>query len=80
MIVAKKDDLEIEVTVMGQKVNIEMPSMQDILFLWEGWIKQEEILAEKFLRSQYNEDPYPVLVNYLENNGWEITETNFSKS
>lgn len=80
MIVAVKDDLEIEVTVEGQKVNIEMPSMQDILFLWEGWIRQEETSAEKFLKNQYVPNPYPVLVNYFENQGWEIKETNFSQS
>lgn len=80
MIIAKKDDLEIQVAVMGQKVNIEMPTMQDVLFLWESWIRQEEILAEKFLRSQHSGDPYPVLAGYLKDNGWEIREMNFSKS
>ena len=80
MIVAVKDDLEIEVTVKGQKVNIEMPSMQDILFLWEGWIKQEERLAERFLKNHGVPNPYPVLVNYLEDHGWEVKETSFSQS
>lgn len=80
MIIAKKDDLEIEVTVVGEKVNIEMPAMQDILFLWEGWIKQEELLAERHLKMQDTTNKYGVLANYLADNGWEIKEIKFSQS
>ena len=81
MIVAKKDELKIKVRVEGRtKVNIEIPEMQDVLFLWESWIKQEEISVEKFLRTSVSTDPYLVLVDYLEANGWEILHKGFSSS
>jgi hypothetical protein len=72
MLIAIKDDLRIEVTVLGQEVKIYMPEMEDVLILWAPWIKQEEKLAEGYLNSQYIQNPYSALKNYFENKGWEI--------
>ena len=72
MLVAVKDDLRIEVTVLGQEVKIYMPEMEDVLVLWASWIKQEERLAEVYLKSQYIQNPYSALKNYFQNKGWEI--------
>lgn len=80
MIIAVKDHLEIEVTIKGEKVKIDMPSMEDVMVLWDSWIKQEEILAERFLKARPEINPYPVLVSYFQENGWEIKKTNFSQS
>ena len=74
MLVAIKDDLTIQVTVFDHKVNIAMPGMEDIIWLWNSWIQDEERSAEKYLRSQYIENPYPLLSDYFEKKGWEITE------
>ena len=70
MLLAAKDDLKIQVTVLDQKVNIAMPEMEDVIVLWTPWIKQEEKLAELFLKSQYVQNPYPVLKNYFHEKGW----------
>lgn len=80
MIVAIKDDLQIEITLEDKKVKIHMPDMQDILFLWESWIRQEEVLAENFLKNQASKDPYHLLLVYLKANGWDIIKTGFSQS
>lgn len=72
MLIAIKDDLRIEVTVLGQEVKISMPEMKDVLILWTPWIKQEERLAESYLQSQYIQNPYSALINYFQNKGWEI--------
>jgi hypothetical protein len=40
MLLAAKDDLKIQVTVLDQKVNIAMPEMEDVIVLWTPWIKQ----------------------------------------
>ena len=72
MLIAVKDDLRIEVTVFGQEVKISMPEMEDVLILWTQWIKQEEKLAEGYLKSQYIQNPYSALKNYFQNKGWEI--------
>jgi hypothetical protein len=73
MLLAAKDDLKIQVTVLDQKVNIAIPEMEDVIVLWTPWIKQEEKLAELFLKSQYVQNPYPVLKNYFREKGW-VTE------
>jgi hypothetical protein len=70
MLIAAKDDLKIQVTVLDQKVNITMPEMEDVIVLWTAWIKQEEKLAELFLKSQYLRNPYPVLRRYFQEKGW----------
>ena len=80
MIVAVKDDLQIEVTVEGKKVNIELPEMRDVIFLWESWIEQEEVSAENFLRTYEVANPYPLLTDYFKTNGWDIIESRFGKS
>jgi hypothetical protein len=72
MLIAIKDDLRIEVTVLGQEVKICMPEMEDVLILWSPWIKHEERQAEVYLKSQYIQNPYSALKNYFENKGWEI--------
>jgi hypothetical protein len=72
MLVARKDDLRIEVLVSGQKVLISMPGMEDVLFLWNSWIKREEQLAESVIRSQFVQNPYAILVRYFSANGWHI--------
>jgi hypothetical protein len=72
MLVAVKDDLRIQVSVLGQEVKIYMPEMEDVLVLWTSWIKQEERLAEIYLQSQYIQNPYSALKNYFQNKGWEI--------
>jgi hypothetical protein len=72
MLVAVKDDLRIQVSVLGQEVKINMPEMEDVLILWTSWIKQEERLAEIYLQSQYIQNPYSALKNYFQNKGWEI--------
>jgi hypothetical protein len=73
MLLAAKDDLKIQVTVLDQKVNIAIPEMEDVIILWTPWIRQEEKLAELFLKSQYVQNPYPVLKNYFPEKGW-VTE------
>ncbi len=80
MIIATKDHLKIEVKVMDEKVNITMPDMEDVIWLWNEWIKQEETLAEKFLLTHEEENYYPELANYLKDKGWEIEEIQFSRS
>ncbi len=80
MIVAIKDHLKIEVKVMDEKVNITMPDMQDVLWLWQEWIRQEENLADNFLQTHEEENYYPELANYLRDKGWEIEEVQFSQS
>jgi hypothetical protein len=80
MIVAVKDHLLIEVKVLDEKVNITLPEMVDVIWLWNDWIRQEENLAESFLESHDKENYYPELANYLRNNGWEIEEMRFSQS
>ena len=80
MIVAVKDDLQIEVTVEGEKVNIELPDMRDVIFLWESWIEQEKISAENFLRTHELNNPYRLLADYFKTNGWEVIESGFGKS
>ena len=72
MLIATKDDLRIEVTVLRQEVKISMPEMEDVLILWTSWIKQEQVLAELYLKSQYIQNPYSALKNYFQNKGWEI--------
>jgi hypothetical protein len=72
MLIAVKDNLKIEITVFGQEVKIEMPEMNDVIILWSNWIKQEEDLAETFLKSQYIQNPYPALKDYFEDKGWEV--------
>lgn len=72
MFIAAKDDLKIEVTVSGQQVKIEIPGMEDVIILWNSWIKQEERLAEIFLRTQYVQNPYPILKDYFLAKGWKI--------
>jgi hypothetical protein len=72
MLVAKKDDLRIEITIREEQVEINMPGMEDVLVLWNQWIKKEERLAEGYLRSQYIQNPYSALENYFQNKGWEI--------
>jgi hypothetical protein len=72
MLIAAKDDLKIQVAVLNQKVNIAMPEMEDVIVLWTSWIKQEEELAELFLKSQYVQNPYPILKNYFQEKGWHI--------
>jgi hypothetical protein len=74
MIVAVKDDLKIQVTVADKKVNIEMPEMEDVLVLWNKWIQQEERMAESFLRSQYESNPYCALKDYFLGKGWYIEQ------
>jgi hypothetical protein len=75
MLVAQKDDLKIEVLVLGQNVSISMPGMEDVLILWNNWIKREEQLAESFIRSQFVQNPYTTLVRYFRENGWQIDNT-----
>lgn len=72
MLVAVKDDLRIEVSILEQEVRIFMPEMEDVLILWKSWIKQEERLAELYLKSQFIQNPYSALKNYFQNKGWEI--------
>ena len=72
MLIAIKDDLRIEVTVLGHEVKISMPEMEDVLILWAPWIKYEERSAELYLKSQYIQNPYSALKNYFQNKGWEI--------
>ena len=72
MLVALKDHLKIQVTVSDQEVNIDMPDMEDIIFLWDQWIQHEERLAEMFLKSQYIQNPYVALKEHFKNRGWEI--------
>ena len=74
MLVAVKDDLKIQVKVFDQKVNIEMPEMEEVIFLWHPWIKHEERLAETFLQSQLVQNPYPALKDYFEEKGWDIEQ------
>ena len=76
MLTAVKDDLWIEVTVLGHEVKINMPGMEDVLVLWNSWIKQEERLAELYLKSEYIQNPYSALKNYFQNRGWEIRDRN----
>lgn len=79
MIVAVKDELQIKVSVDEEhKVNIEMPDMEEVIFLWESWISQEKISVEKLLKTRLTKDPYPLLIDYLEANGWEIVQTGFN--
>ena len=56
MIVAVKDHLLIEVKVLDEKVNITLPEMVDVIWLWNDWIRQEENLAESFLESHDKEN------------------------
>ena len=72
MLIAVKDDLEIKITVFGQQVKIEMPGMEDVIMLWNNWIKQEEHLAETFLKSQYIHNPYSALKDYFKDKGWQV--------
>ena len=78
MIVAVKDDLQIEITLQGGKVNIQLPDMQEVIFLWESWIEQEAVSAENFLETKGLNNPYSLLVGYFQDNGWDIVESNFS--
>jgi hypothetical protein len=80
MIIAVKDHLKIHLKVKAEKVNITMPEMTDVIWLWDEWIKQEEKLAENFLELHESKDYYPQLANYLKRNGWEIEELKFSPS
>ena len=72
MLIAVKDDLRIEVTVLGHEVKISILEMEDVLILWKPWIKQEERSAEVYLKSQYIQNPYSALKSYFQNKGWEI--------
>jgi hypothetical protein len=74
MIVVVKDDLKMQVTVFDERVSIAMPEMEDVIILWSAWIRQEEKLAEIFLKSQYVQNPYPALKNYFQEKGWEIKQ------
>jgi hypothetical protein len=80
MIVAVKDHLKIHLKVKAEKVNITMPDMTDVIWLWDEWIKQEEKLAESFLEVHEEKDYYHQLANYLTKKGWEIEELKFSQS
>jgi len=80
MIVAFKDHLKIHLKVKAERVNISMPEMEDVICLWNEWIRREEKLAEIFLKVHEEKDYYHQLGNYLKNKGWEIEEPDFSQS
>jgi hypothetical protein len=72
MLIAIKDDLRIDITVLGKEVKIYMPEMEEVLILWRPWIKHEERQAEGYLKSQFIQNPYSALKNYFQNKGWEV--------
>lgn len=80
MIVAIKDHLKIHLQVRAEKVNITMPEMDDVIWLWNDWIREEEKLAQNFLEIHQGEDYYNQLAHYLKRTGWEIEEHSFSDS
>lgn len=80
MIVAVKDHLKIHLHIKAEKVNITMLEMDEVIWLWDGWIRQEEKLAENFLAIHQDKDCYNQLASYLKRKGWEIEELKFSES
>lgn len=72
MLLAVKDHLKIQVSVLDKKVNIELHDMDEVLILWESWIRQEERLAEIHLSNQASHNPYPALEDYFTERGWRI--------
>lgn len=81
MILARKDYLKIKVRIdNNEDVNISLVDMEDVKFLWESWVRQEERLAQLHLQDQLSQDLYPELVSYLEKKGWVIEEIQFSKT